>query len=37
MNTNFKTDILFVSPSFAPQLNEESIGTLILAKLLRVY
>lgn len=36
MNPNYKTDILFVSPSFAPQLNEESIGTLILAKLLKI-
>lgn len=27
-----KTDIVFISPSFAPILKEESIGTLILAK-----
>lgn len=27
------TDILFVIPSFTPQLKEESIGTLILAKI----
>lgn len=26
-------DVLFVVPSFAPQLKEESMGTLILAKI----